>query len=241
VLGQPITPGCRRPWERVGYLVETPHAYPELTVAENLEAARRLHPGTPPHAVTEIIERLALGEYAQRKAGHLSLGNVQRLGLAKALLHRPELLILDEPANALDPAGIVEIRQLLLELAHQNGVTIFMSSHILAEVARLAERVGIIHQGRLLQELNMDELERNRRRRVLVDTRFPDPALAALQAAGFASAQTADGRLEINDPRAIAQSETVAECLSLAGCPPRQLIVEEEDLEQYFLRLVNVV
>ena len=122
----------------MGYLVEMPHAYPELTVCENLEVARRLHPGTPPQAVSQIIERLGLGEYANRRAGNLSLGNAQRLGLAKALLHDPRLLILDEPANGLDPAGIVEIRELLLELTREQGVTVFMSSHILAEVSRLA-------------------------------------------------------------------------------------------------------
>lgn len=89
----------QRQWESVGYLVETPHAYPELTVRENLEAIRRLRPGTPVQAVPAIIERLGLSTYADRRAGTLSLGNVQRLGLAKAMYHRPTLLILDEPTN----------------------------------------------------------------------------------------------------------------------------------------------
>src|SRR5512142_57826 len=119
VLGTRVTPGSREPWAGVGYLVETPHAYPELTLRENLEAARRLHPGVPPAAVGRWIERLGLAEYADRRAGTLSLGNAQRLGLAKALLHEPRLLLLDEPANGLDPAGIVEIRGLLLELARE--------------------------------------------------------------------------------------------------------------------------
>src|SRR5450759_4723863 len=93
------------------------------------------------------------------------------MGLAKALLHSPKLLFLDEPANGLDPAGIVEIRELLLELTREQGVTVFMCSHILAEVSRLAQRIGIIHNGRLLQELNVDELEQNRRRRLLLRAR----------------------------------------------------------------------
>jgi len=163
VLQTRVRLGNREPWESVGYLVEIPHAYPELTVFENLEVARRLHPGTEPKAVSQIIERLGLATYANRRAGTLSQGNAQRLGLAKALLHYPKLLILDEPALGLDPAGIVEIRELLLELTREQGVTVFMSSHILAEVSRLARRIGIIHKGHLLQELNMDELERNRR------------------------------------------------------------------------------
>jgi hypothetical protein len=134
-----------------GHLVEIPHAYPELTVSENLEVARRLHPGTQPGAVDQVIERLGLAAYADRRAGTLSQGNAQRLGLAKALLHRPRLLILDEPANGLDPAGIVEIREMLLELTPE-GVTVFMASHILAEVSRLPGAWD--HpRGRLLQEL----------------------------------------------------------------------------------------
>ncbi len=184
VLQTRVRLGSREPWESVGYLVEIPHAYPELTVLENLEVARRLHPGTAPQAVSQVIERLGLAAYADRRAGNLSQGNAQRLGLAKALLHHPRLLFLDEPANGLDPAGIVEIRALLLELAHEQGVTVFMSSHILAEVSRLAGRIGIIHQGRLLQELNANELERNRRKRLLLQARDINSARQALIAAG---------------------------------------------------------
>jgi ABC-2 type transport system ATP-binding protein len=150
-----------------------------LTVCENLEVARRLHPGTPPKAVDQMIERLELGAYADRRAGTLSQGNAQRLGLAKALLHSPRLLILDEPSLGLDPAGIVEIRDLLLELTRKQGATVFMSSHILAEVSRLARRIGIIHAGRLLQEVDIDELERNRRRRLLLRVREVESAYSA--------------------------------------------------------------
>ena len=143
VLGCRITRGQKKPWASVGYLVETAGAYPELTVRENIEVMRRLHPGTPPQAVGEMINHLGLSPYTARRSGTLSLGNTQRLGLAKALLHKPRLLLLDEPANGLDPAGIVEIRQLLIRLAREEGITIFISSHILGEVARLADRIGI--------------------------------------------------------------------------------------------------
>ncbi len=138
VLGTRVGKGSRETWASVGYLVETPHAYPELSVRENIEALRRLRPGTPPEAVDRVIDLLSLAPYAGRRSGTLSLGNAQRLGLAKALLHRPQLLILDEPANSLDPAGIVEIRKLLIKLAREEGVTVFISSHILGEVTRLA-------------------------------------------------------------------------------------------------------
>ena len=174
-------------------------------------------------AVDEVMERLALASYADRKAGTLSTGNLQRLGLARALLHRPELLILDEPANGLDPAGVVEIRELLRALADENGVTIFMSSHILTEVDRLATRIGIIHKGRLIEELDTDKLE---------------AAQISLQSAGYKFALR-DGTMVIEQPHAIEHSDDIAQILVNAGAPPTRLAVEQENLEDYFLRLTT--
>jgi ABC-2 type transport system ATP-binding protein len=240
VLDRHIHPGERQPWRSVGHLVETPYAYPELTVRENLEAMRRLRPGVEQGAVDSIIERLELADYADRRAGTLSLGNAQRLGLAKALLHAPELLILDEPAMGLDPAGIVEIRNLLLELVQEHGVTVFMSSHILGEVARLAHRIGIIHHGRLLQELDVSELERDRRRRLVIQARDRQAALDVLTSAGYAAELAADESIEVEDEAAIQHPEEIAVRLVHAGHPPTMLNVEQEDLERYFLRLVGM-
>lgn len=240
VMGTQVRLGSREPWAAVGYLVEIPHCYPELSVYENLEVARRLHPGTPKEAVGRMIERLGLGTYADRRAGNLSQGNAQRLGVAKALLHNPRLLFLDEPANGLDPAGIVEIRELLLELTHQQGVTVFMSSHILAEVARLAGRIGIIHEGRLLQELDADELERNRKRRLLLRVRDAEAARQALASAGQPAEALGNGSLEIRSAAAVERPDEINRLLVMAGAAPTQLVVEEEELEQYFLRLVGM-
>jgi ABC-2 type transport system ATP-binding protein len=240
VLQTRVRIGNREPWESVGYLVEIPHAYPELTVFENLEVARRFHPGTPREAVGRIIERMGLAAYADRRTGNLSQGNAQRLGLAKALLHNPKLLFLDEPANGLDPAGIVEIRELLLELTREQGVTVFMASHILAEVSRLARRIGIIHQGRLLQELDVDELERNRRRRLLVRARDVESAHRALIAAGQPAEILPDGSIELKNASSVERPDDVNCLLVKAGTPPTLLMVEEEELEQYFLRLVGM-
>ena len=240
VLGSKIRIGEKKPWDSVGYLVETADSYPELTVRENLEAMRRLRPGTAPQAVDRVIERLGLTEYTDRRAGTLSHGNKQRLGLAKALLHNPQLLFLDEPAIGLDPAGIVEIRNLLIELVREQGVTVFMSSHILGEVARLAQRIGIIHHGRLLQELDVDELERNRRRRLLVRARNGQAAHAVLASAGFTTEITSDGTIVMKDNTAIERPDDIATLLVNSGHPPTMLNVEEEDLEHYFLRLIGM-
>ncbi len=239
IFGTRVERGVRDLWSQVGYLVETPSAYPELSVRENLEASRRLHQVSDPHAVERTLERLKLTEYADRRARTLSLGNAQRLGLAKALLHSPRLLLLDEPANALDPAGVVEVRELLRELAQQQGVTVFMSSHILGEVARLATRIGIIHQAKLLEELDADELEQRCRQWLVVDARDRQAARAALIAGGYAVEPTSSGALELLGERATAHPDDVARLLVQAGTPPTRLSVEQDDLETHFLKLVG--
>jgi ABC-2 type transport system ATP-binding protein len=240
VLGTRVRNGSRKPWASVGYLVETPHAYQELTVRQNIEAMRRLRPGTPPQAVDRVIDLLGLATYAGRRSGTLSLGNAQRLGLAKALLHKPELLILDEPANGLDPAGIVEIRKLLIELAREEGVTIFISSHILGEVSRLAGRIGIIHEGRLLQELDTAGLAQQRRRRLLVRARDVEGAQAALAGAGFSAQIKEEETIELLEETAVERPDDIASLLAQAGHAPTMLLVECEALEHYFLRLVGM-
>jgi len=240
VLGTRVKLGSVDPWKDVGYLVETPHSYQELTVRENLEVTRRLHPGTPQQAVGSIIERLGLSEYTDRRSGNLSLGNMQRLGLAKALIHQPKLIFLDEPANGLDPAGIVEIRELLLELTRDQGVTVFMSSHILAEVARLAQRIGIIHKGHLLQELSVDELEYNRNRRLLLKSKDLQVAQQVLEKAGYSANVLAEGLLELRSSGAMEHPDEINSLLVKSGNMPTQLMVEEEELEHYFLRLVGM-
>jgi ABC-2 type transport system ATP-binding protein len=217
-----------------------PNAYPELTVRENLEVFRRLRSPLEPKAVDFAIERLGLERYADRPASTLSLGNAQRLGLAKALLHKPQLLILDEPSNGLDPAGIVEVRNLLNELSTEHGVTVFLSSHLLGEVARLATRIGIIHNGRLLTERNVNEVERERRTRLVCSTRADEIAVRLLAGAGFDVTMNGDGVIEVHNPLAHEHPDQVARVLVDLGYPPTMLKVEREDLETYFLRLVGM-
>jgi ABC-2 type transport system ATP-binding protein len=243
VFGRAVRANATDIWGRVGHLVESATAYPELTVLENLEIAARLQGVRDPHRVGILVERLALGEYARRRAGQLSLGNLQRLALARALVHAPDLLVLDEPANGLDPAGVIEIRELLRSLAHDERVTVFMSSHILAEVDRLATRVGIVHHGRLVEELDSDALERHRDPRLEVRTRDQDAAERALRAAGFDPDRRAleggDGVIELRDPRALDEPDRIASLLVAAGCPPLHLAQARETLEEHFVRLTS--
>jgi len=238
VLGQAVGPNGRGPWAQVGHLVESPSAYPELTVRENLDIARRLHNKQDSKIVDEVIERLVLASYADRKAGTLSMGNLQRLGLARALLHEPELLILDEPANGLDPAGVIEIRELLRSLANNKGVTIFMSSHILTEVDRLATRIGIIHQGKLIEELNAGDLEKVPTQRLEIKARNIEAAQNCLKSAGYKFIMK-DNVIIVDNEHAIEHPDDIAHILVNAGTPPTHLAVVQQNLEEHFMQLTS--
>jgi ABC-2 type transport system ATP-binding protein len=240
LFGTKVQPGQGTIWQRVGYMVETPHAYPDLTVRENLEIFRRLRQLKNAGSVEKIIEQMRLAPYVNRRAGILSLGNAQRLGLAKALIHHPDLLLLDEPANALDPAGIVEVRNLLFGLAGNNGVTIFISSHILSEVAKLATRIGVVHQGQLVKELTAAELAEAEQQRLVVDVHDIGVAQAAMGKAGIAARLQGNNSLVITDKSAMQHPEKLATFLVEAGCPPSRLVIEQKDLESYFLELVGM-
>ena len=241
LFGERVRAEAPAVWRRVGHLVESATAYPELTVRENLEVGRRLQRVDDRTSIERLIEQLGLGEYADRRAGTLSLGNLQRLALARALLHEPDLLILDEPANGLDPAGVIEVRELLRELAQGRGATVFISSHILAEVDRLATRIGIIHRGRLIEELDNEALERHRDVRLEIGARESAAAEAALRQAGFLPGRRdAQGAfLELREPRAIAAPDEIARILVEAGAPPTHLALARETLEDHFIRLTT--
>lgn len=224
-------------WNDVGYLVETPHAYPNLSVLDNLKIFARLR-GLEFSAIEQVIEKLQLGIYREKTAGKLSLGNQQRLGIAKALMHQPKLLILDEPINGLDPQGIVEVRELLKTLA-QNGTTIFLSSHILSEISRLATRIGIIHEGKLIRELYAEELEKQLIHKLLIRTSQNMEALVILKEAGYNDGSIVQDTIEIYDPKALQHPEKISALLAKNKYPPMQLYTFIEDLEHYFLRIIH--
>lgn len=156
VLGFDAAAAPSEVWSEVGHLIETPFAYPELTIEENIAGAAMLHkldPSLIPSLVEQAVEEFELSRWSGKLARALSLGNRQRLGLASALVHRPSILILDEPANALDPAGVVFIRDLLRTQARQ-GAGILVSSHHLDELARIADRITVLHAGRRVGSLD---------------------------------------------------------------------------------------
>lgn len=158
IAGEPVADVPASVWREVGHLIEAPLAYPELTVRQNLRIAALLHYADPSVA-TQAITQFALD--ADRVVRRLSLGNRQRVGLAAALQHEPRLIVLDEPTNALDPAGVLTLREALLRRADA-GAAVLVSSHHLDEVARIAHRIVVMNRGRLIGELDpaAPELER---------------------------------------------------------------------------------
>lgn len=237
LFGKPITSKSQNRND-IGYLVETPYSYPNLSVYENLKVIGKLRHLTDKNAIENIIEKLKLTKYKNTPAQALSLGNQQRLGLAKALVHEPKLLILDEPINGLDPEGIVQVRNLLIELA-QKGSTIFLSSHILGEISKLAHRIGIIHEGKLIKELTTDELSNQIIKKILVQTTDNQKALHYLQNSNYSAVQTNTDEIEISSPQAVAHPEHISKLLTECGLPPKQIFLFTEDLEMFFLRTIN--
>jgi ABC-2 type transport system ATP-binding protein len=230
LLGGRMPRAGRRVLPRVGALIEGPAAYGHLSGRENLALLDASGPGgswrTRRKRIAEVLDQVGLAGIGRRPVKNYSLGMRQRLGLAGALLRRPELLILDEPTNGLDPQGITEIRELLLGL-HREGTTIFLSSHLLAEVEQLCSRVGVLDRGRLVLQEEMATLTAPTGATV-VETPVPDRVRATL-----------DGRVtSIEGTRVIVRGDDPAEVNALlvgAGVPVTGLALERPTLEQVVL------
>lgn len=179
---------------RVGALVESPSLYPHLTGRENLEVTRRLL-GAPRNLIDHALDTVKLTTDADRRVREYSLGMRQRLGLALALLNKPELLILDEPTNGLDPAGIHEMRDLIRRLPEEFGVTVFLSSHLLSEVEQIAGHIGIIHEGKLLFQGPLSELQTRQQAQLILGVKQVDAAVEYLTKAGWDVQRSTDDML----------------------------------------------
>lgn len=225
-------------WNDIGYIVESVYAYPNLTVRENLELFFNIRKLKDKNLLYNIIERLKLVEYQHTVAKNLSLGNLQRLGLARALIHRPRLLILDEPLNGFDPAGIIEMREMFKELSN-DGTTIFISSHILAELEKLATKIGIIHKGKIIKELVYKDLEKALKKRLTINTNDNEKTIKLLAQKGFHPILNSKKEIVLYEEKAINNSEEICQFLTINGLPPKLLYPFEEDLESYFIRTIR--
>ena len=146
-------------YKKIGSIIETPGFYQNLTARDNLNLLAKLHGNISKKEVQEALEIVGLHKEDKKTFSNFSLGMKQRLGIAAAIMHNPELLILDEPINGLDPIGISEIRSFLLRLSHEKGVTIFISSHVLSEIEQIADVIGVMNNGKLVEEVNILELQ----------------------------------------------------------------------------------
>ena len=178
VFGKNIKGQEKRVYPRIGAIIETPGFYPNLTGTENLEIFAKLRGTVAPNAVKNALEVVGLPYKDKKLFGKYSLGMKQRLGIANAILHDPELLILDEPTNGLDPIGIAEVRDFIKDMSASRGKTILISSHILSEIQLLADDIGIIDRGVLLEENSMSELEKKNSKYILLQV--SDVSKAAL-------------------------------------------------------------
>jgi ABC-2 type transport system ATP-binding protein len=233
LLGADVGRDLPRVLGRVGSIVETPALFPTMTGRRNLELLGRLY-GIGPRRVTQTLERVGLAERADDLVKRYSLGMRQRLGLAAALLKDPELLILDEPANGLDPAGIKEVRELLRGLGDE-GRTVFVSSHLLSEVRQTCDRVAILARGRCVAAGPVAEVLANGHSAgLLVRLEDLDRGRAVLTAAGIPASLDGD-RLRV--ALAPAQAATVTHALAGQGLYLTELRHDEADLETVFLEL----
>jgi ABC-2 type transport system ATP-binding protein len=168
--------------KKIGSLIESPSLYAHLTARENLEVYRRMY-GAPKEKITEVLKVAGLDDTGKKTVKKFSLGMKQRLSIALALLPSPELLILDEPSNGLDPAGIIELRQLIRKLNQEHGMTILISSHLLAEIEKMVSHVGIIYKGEMLFQGTLSELHRiqQKKSRLFIHTSDNEEAFHILQ------------------------------------------------------------
>ena len=239
VLGHDVALDSAEILPRVGALVETPALYLYMSGRDNLRAVGSVLGGVPESRIDEVLELVRLKGREKDRVKTYSLGMKQRLGVAMALLQDPDLLVLDEPANGLDPAGIVEMRDLMRSLAAA-GKTIFISSHVLTEVRQICTRVAILDQGRLITETTIDELVRGHGEfAVRLEPAHTGEALELVRRQSWGR----DARLDDDGALITAAPDGHGRDLNLflvhAGFAPETLAPQAQDLEQIFLRLTN--
>lgn len=223
---------------RVGCLIEAPGLYGNMSAYDNLNIKCKLTGIKKKGYIEELLKTVGLDTVGEKKTKHYSLGMKQRLGIALALVSEPDLLILDEPINGLDPQGIVEVRETIQKLAKERGMTICISSHILEELSKLATDYGIIHNGCLVQELTREELMKKCSERIELTLDNPKQAIPVLDDMGFNSYQVID-KEHIHIFERLGESASLNMELAKAGIPVKGISITSEELENYFLRLTG--
>lgn len=237
LLGEPFKKRRLSLLSRVGSLVENPSLYLHLTGRENLEVTRRLR-GVERKQIARVLAIVNLEKDADRKTREYSMGMRQRLGLALALLSEPELLILDEPTNGLDPAGIHEMRELLRRLPAEHQITIFLSSHLLSEVEQIATHLGIVQNGKLLFQGSLEALQAQRQVCVTLEVNEPEMASNILCKAGWTVQNCENQRLNIT-ANSRADAVVINRLVVNQGIEVFYLNLERPSLEETFLNMTK--
>lgn len=222
--------------EKVGSLVENPSYYPHLTAYENLEALRKIL-GVPKSRIDEVLDIVRLKDAANKKVKGFSLGMKQRLGIAASLLHNPELLILDEPTNGLDPSGIIEIRNLIKRLPAEYGMTIIISSHLLSEIDQMATQVGIVSKGKMIFQDSIEAMRKSAQPKVFIKVSDAEKGWRSLVAHGI-KAEHKEGLISLDE----CSDEKVAHIVQILvqeGILVYRVEEEKRSLEDIFLQMTT--
>ena len=239
IYGENTEKGLAKARSRMSFMIETPYAKEKMSAKENLEK-QRLQKGIPDkHRVDEVLEIVGLANTGKKYVKNFSLGMRQRLGIANALLTKPEIMVLDEPVNGLDPEGIVEIRELLLKLNREEHITIVISSHILSELSLLCTDYIFIHHGELVQSLSANALKKLCREHYHIHTDNDAMALAILQdRLGVTEYDVEeDGSIRLYEH--LEGIREISKALYEGGVIPLSLGMREANLEQYYMDMVG--
>lgn len=241
LFGLPLRPDSYDVLKRMGSIIEFPAFYDHMTGYQNLKLHCEYMGYYKHGSIEDALEMLNLKEAAGKKVKAYSLGMKERLGIARAILCKPELLILDEPTNGLDPAGIKQIRDLLKALSSEYGITILISSHILSEIESVANTIGIINHGKLIQEISMEEIEQMNLAYIEVTVANPKKAAVVLtdnlEISNFKIAN--NGEIRIYDSRVSVQK--LSKTFALQDVEVLSLGKKAETLEDYFLKITSEV
>jgi ABC-type multidrug transport system ATPase subunit len=238
LFGTPLSGNRIDILSKTGSLIEQPSLYEHLSGRENLEITRIIRKATTKR-VAEVLELVKLSNAAGKKVAAYSLGMKQRLGLALALLSDPELLILDEPVNGLDPAGMIETRELLLDINTAYGVTIFLSSHLLTEIEKLVTHIGVINKGRLIFQGTIDQLkEINKNQNVIRLQTDNNPKVTFLLRDKYNVTQRPQNTLEIPF-ESREQVASICKSLVTENIDLYQVAISSKDLEQTFIEIIE--
>jgi ABC-2 type transport system ATP-binding protein len=230
--------GLKNIRSRVSCLIEAPGVYGNLSAYDNLKIKCKLFGIQEKSYIPEILEMVGLNHVGKKKVKHYSLGMKQRLGIGLTLVGDPDLLLLDEPINGLDPQGIVEVRDTILRLNEERNMTILVSSHILEELSKIATHYGIIHNGSLLQEMTKEELMKRCSERIEICLDEPKRAVPVLDEMGFTNYQIVD-KERIHIFERLEESAGLNMGLAKAGILVREIRITSEELEDYFLNLTG--